>query len=155
VIVNLAVESLAEKDRVKGLGGEIRREFDNFNMRVISVSENALTALKKGKGVRFVAKDSAIESFSAAARQTAGEPAAGSANAFAVDSTIGIAVLDSGVSTHGDLNVATRLNCTASAVTSNGTFADSFSSASYSNNDGSLSFSGAWVGGPLTMSVTH
>jgi hypothetical protein len=32
----------AENDRVKGLGGETRREFDNFNMRVISISENAL-----------------------------------------------------------------------------------------------------------------
>ena len=135
----------AEIDRVKGLGGETRREFRNFDMRVISVPEHVVDRLGNGNGVRFVAKDAPIESFSAAARQTAGAPAAGSANAFAVDSNIGIAVLDSGVAAHSDLNVATRLNCTASAVTPSGTFADIFSTASYSNNDGSLSFSSNWV----------
>ena len=120
IMVYDAKPDKAEKNRVKALGGETKREFENFNMRVISISENALKNVGKGKGVRFVAKDTAIESFSVAARQTARQPAAGSANAFAVDSNIGIAVLDSGVAEHKDLNVASRMNCTASAVATNG-----------------------------------
>ena len=136
IMVYDAKPDQAEKARVKALGGKTKREFENFNMRVISISENALKNLDNGKGVRFVARDTAIESFSAAARQTAGQPVAGSANSFAVDSTIGIAVLDSGVAMHSDINVASRMNCTISAAASNDTFADNFSSVSYSNNDG-------------------
>ncbi|MBT8443014.1 MAG: S8 family serine peptidase [Gammaproteobacteria bacterium] len=150
----------AERNRVKALGGKNKREFKNFNMRVISISENALKSLEKGKGVKFVVRDLPIRGFSASARQTARQPATGSPNAFAADPNVGIAVLDSGVAEHKDLNVASRINCTASAVASSGTFADSFGSASYSNNDGSSSFSGAWVeydvagAGPSSGNVT-
>ncbi|MDH3621817.1 MAG: hypothetical protein OER91_13050, partial [Gammaproteobacteria bacterium] len=135
----------AEKQRVNALGAETKREFKNFNMRVLSVPETALQHLGKGKGVRFVAKDAPIESFSVAARQTAGQPAAGTPNAFGVDSTIGIAVLDSGVSVHKDLNVASRVNCTIPGEAVSGYVADYFETASYSNNDGTANWSGAWV----------
>ncbi|MDH5456740.1 MAG: hypothetical protein OEY37_11745, partial [Gammaproteobacteria bacterium] len=145
IMVYKAEPDKAEDDRVKGLGGEMKREFENFNMRVISIPETALRHLGNGKGVQFVAKDAPIESFSAAAQQTAGLPSAGSRNAFPVDSTIGIAVLDSGVAEHNDLSVATRMNCTIAAAATSGTYADFFNTASYSNNDGSDAWSGAWV----------
>ena len=41
----------AEEKRIKALGGTTKREFKNFNMRVISVSENALKNVGNGKGV--------------------------------------------------------------------------------------------------------
>ena len=36
-----ATPNKSEKARIKSLGGETKREFTNFNMRVISISENA------------------------------------------------------------------------------------------------------------------
>ena len=135
-------------------------KFKNFNMRVISVSENALKHLGKGKGVRFVAKDAPIESFLGS-----GPP---DGRATARSARTRSRWIRPSVSrywtrawrTHSDLNVASRLNCTASAVTPSGTFADFFGSPSYSNNDGSNSFSGAWVeydvagAGPSSGNVT-
>ena len=159
IMVYDAKPGKAEKNRVKGLGGETKREFKNFNMRVISVSENALKNLGKGKGVKFVAVDRPIESFSTAALQTAGQPDAGSVNSFSVNPNLGIAVMDSGVSTHGDLNVASRVNCTAAATSE--IFADSFATVSYSNNDGSSGFGSAWAeydvagAGPNSGNVTR
>ena len=65
-----------DNDRIKGLGGENKREFDNFNMRVISISENALKNVGKGKGVRFIAPDTAV---SPASPKTGASPARRSA----------------------------------------------------------------------------
>ena len=128
----------AEKARVQSLSGETRREFKNFNMHVISISENALQALKNSKGVRFVVADQPVESFSASAKQTARQPAPGSANAFPPDSSIGIAVLDTGVSAHGDLNVKLWIDCTegtAACAPHNGAlisaYRDEFTSTAY------------------------
>ena len=109
----------AEKDRVKGLGGEMKREFKNFNMRVISISENALVALENGKGVKFVAPDretfgmalttlAPSASTPSAAHKTARVPADGSANANYRGSRIGIAIIDSGVGHHVDLDSSIR-----------------------------------------------
>ena len=58
----------AETNRVKSLGGEVKREFRNFDMRVISISKNALNALEKGNGVKFVVADEPVESFSSSAK---------------------------------------------------------------------------------------
>ena len=57
IVVYKTKPDVAEKNRVKSLGGETKREFRNFNMRVINISENALKNLGKGKNVRFVAPD--------------------------------------------------------------------------------------------------
>jgi phosphate-selective porin len=57
IVVYEAKPDQAEKDRVEKLGGELKREFDNFDMRVISISENAVEHLGKAKGVKFVAPD--------------------------------------------------------------------------------------------------
>ncbi len=143
----------AEKDRVRGLGGETKREFTNFNMRVISISENALKNVGKGKGVKFVVADQPVEGFSASAQQTARQPAPGSANAFPVNGDIGIAVLDTGVTEHGDLNVKFRINClqgTAGCVLqdtspSANAYRDEFVSAAYSGSVGSRPWDGAWT----------
>ena len=128
----------AETDRVKGLGGDLKREFQNFDMRAISISENALQALENGNGVTFVVADQPVESFSASAKQTARQPAPGSANAFPPDSSIGIAVLDTGVSAHGDLNVKLWIDCTegtAACAPHNGAlisaYRDEFTSTAY------------------------
>ena len=85
IMVYDAKPDKAEKNRVKALGGKTVREFKNFNMRVISVSENALKHLDKGKGVRFVAVDSPVEAFSAA--QSAGWTAVVSARSGETEDT--------------------------------------------------------------------
>ena len=119
IVVYDAKPTAAEKARVQGLGGETRREFKNFNMRVISISENALKSLEKGKGVKFVAPDR--ETFAmalttlapsaptvSAAKQTARMPADGSVNAAYRGSRVGVAIVDSGIGLHYDLNPYVR-----------------------------------------------
>ena len=110
IMVYDAKPDKAEKDRVRGLGGTTKREFDNFNMRVISVSENALEALGNGKGVRFIAPDREIAGLAMPSHATARVPVAGSANAQFDGDGVGIAVVDSGVGHHGDLPGVTRVH---------------------------------------------
>ena len=120
IVVYDAKPGQAEKDRVKGLGGETKREFRNFNMRVISISENALKSLENGKGVKFVAPDretfgmaylmaiAPVETSQSAAHMTANMPAMGSINAGYDGTGVGIAIIDSGVGSHIDLNASIK-----------------------------------------------
>ena len=115
IMVYDAKPDQAEKDRVKGLGGETRREFKNFNMRAIRVSENALKGLANGKGVKFIAPDRetfgmALTSISpsapteSAAHKTAGMPDSATKNGEMTGWGVGVAIIDSGVGSHVDLS---------------------------------------------------
>jgi len=119
IMVYDAKPDQAEKNRVKALGGETKREFKNFNMRVISVSENALKNLGNGKGVKFVAADretfgmsdsewSGSGTSQSAAHRTARVPSSGTNNAPIKGYGVGVAIIDSGVGTHVDLSSTIR-----------------------------------------------
>ncbi|MBT8443680.1 MAG: hypothetical protein KJO13_02975, partial [Gammaproteobacteria bacterium] len=85
----------AQKDKVRGLGGEVRREFSNFDMHVVSLPKHAVENMRRSNGVAFVVPDEPIETFSASARATARATSVDYAMKYMNAYGIGIAVIDS------------------------------------------------------------
>jgi len=145
IVTYKALPDQAEADRAKGLGAHTYRRYGHLPMRAMRIPGHALEALANGDGVKFVSVDAEVEAFSQSARETAKLPVPGSPNFITVDPNLAVAVLDSGVSQHADLAVTNRVDCTVPVAGGNDTVRDQFSTASYSNNDGSANWSGAWV----------
>ncbi|MEN8261276.1 MAG: hypothetical protein ABFS02_11945, partial [Pseudomonadota bacterium] len=139
-----AIPGQGEIDRIKGLGGETYRSYGRLPMLAIRIPERALEGLAKAKGVEFIALDSPVQNFSQSARKTAKRPAPGAPEDIPVDPTIRVAVLDSGAAQHSDLLVQTRRDCTLPTQVGNDTFRDEFTTASYSNDDGTSAWSSPW-----------
>lgn len=112
----------SEGARVGNLNGQVTHSFQHIPMRVIHVPAVALQALAQSNGVRFVSINDSVESFSTSARETAGLPVNGADDSWmpATSYDVGIAVVDSGVIAHGDINQpGTQFDCRF-AVTSGG-----------------------------------
>ena len=105
----------AEHARVKNLGGTVKRQFRNFPMKVIRIPAHALEAMANSHGVKFVALDSELEAFSPSAMATSRLPEAGSSQFVTAQADVGVAVLDSGVGDHWDIDVQSRVDCLGSS----------------------------------------
>lgn len=109
--------SVAEERRLKADGGRMRRAYRHLPMRVMRVPAHALERIAKGRHVRSVTTNSVVRGQSIAARQTANLPVHGGYYELpAVSSDVGIAVLDSGLKRHWDLNEQRALDCRAAAL---------------------------------------
>lgn len=94
---------LFDDERVEELGGEVTRRYEHLDMRAIRIPAMSLEALAVDENIDWLSIDDEMSSTSMASRSAANIPAAGSVNAGYVGTDIGIAVLDTGVSDHGDL----------------------------------------------------
>ena len=133
----------AEVAAAKGQGATIKRQYKHMKMLALTVPVNALPGLAQGKGVRTISVDESVEGFSASARATAKVPTPGSPSYVTPASDVAIAVLDSGISDHLDINLQTRVDI-ISAYAGGTNVRDEFNSISFGNNDGSGSWSGPW-----------
>jgi len=95
---------LFDDERVAELGGKVTRSYEHLDMRAITIPAASLAKLAVDKNVDWLSLDDDISSTSVASRLAANVPAAGSTNAGYSGSNIGIAVLDTGISKHGDLD---------------------------------------------------
>ena len=95
--------ALFDDERVADLGGEVTRVYEHLDMRAITIPAASLVELAVDDNVDWLSLDDEISSTSVASRLAANVPAAGSINSGYSGSNIGIAVLDTGVSKHGDL----------------------------------------------------
>ena len=134
----------SDRAQVKAHGGQVRRGFDHLPMLALRLPANALEALSRNPAVESITMDAAVESASTSAKQTARLPEPGSAGSVIPQLDTAVAVLDSGLSEHLDLNVQMRLDCTGTAV-AGGDIRDEFNSVSYGGSDGSLAWAGSWV----------
>ncbi len=117
--------SFAERERTKSLGATAKREFKHLPMRAMRIPARRLEALAANPRVRFVTVDAPVEGFLASAKETALVPEAGTAGYVSAESDVRVAVLDSGVGSHSDLAVKSRINiipaatyCTSGTMTS-------------------------------------
>ena len=131
--------------RASKMGGKVKRAFENLNMHVISVPAHVVPQLERAPGVKSVAIDTGVTGQSASAKGTARKPAKGSQYDIPVSSSVGVAVLDSGIAQHYDLNVANRVNCLVPSSGVGGSFRDEFTVRAFNDNAGSDLFSGDWV----------
>ncbi len=88
---------------VAELGGQVTRGFQSLAMRAIQLPASALIDLAIEENVDWLSSDDPVSSFSVASRDAANLPSSSSANAVYSGSNVGIAVIDTGVSTHADL----------------------------------------------------
>ena len=102
---------VAEERRVRGLGSRVKRQFKNLPMMALRVPAARLHRLAEHYDVEFVDPDSPIEATSLAAKKTARVPGAGREWKVLAMPDVGVAVIDSGVADHWDLNVAGRVDC--------------------------------------------
>ncbi len=95
---------LFDDARVAALGGEVVRGYDSLAMRAIRIPAGALQELAIEQTIEWLSLDEKVSSTSFVSRQTANLPTAGSANAAYAGQGVGVAIIDSGVSKHSDLN---------------------------------------------------
>ena len=151
---------LFQDDTIAKLGGEIVRSYSALKMRAIRLPASAIESLAVEADILNLALDAPVSSASASARQTAGLPSGSSANAFAVNPGIGIAVLDSGVADHLDINLASRVDVRALTAAPIETYRDEFSDLAANNSNGTLNWSNQpWIetgdnGSPSGGSIT-
>ena len=159
-----------QANQVTKEGADIKREFNQVRMRAVTVHVDEVEDLRKHPHVAFVVEDKPIDShstirpvsLSAVSTRSNSKKRATYIRSRAVQNTVSVAVIDSGVANHPDLDVKARLDCfwgsNALSIVSTtpcvnaidndvtGTFADNFESENYANSDGSSSWLGSsWI----------
>lgn len=94
---------LFDDEYVASLGGEVTRSYATLDMRAISIPASSLELLAVSDNVDWLSLDDEISSTSTSAQVAMNVPSAGSPNVAYTGSSIGIAVLDTGVALHTDL----------------------------------------------------
>ena len=95
---------LFDDELVAELGGEVVRTYESMAMRAIRLPVAALEDLASEDKVDWLSLDEPVSATSLASRLTANLPASGSANFGYKGQSVGVAVVDTGVSRHGDLS---------------------------------------------------
>lgn len=95
---------LFDDEYVNSLGGEVVRSYVHLNMRAIKIPVTSLELLASDDNVDWLSIDDEMSATSLSSRQAANLPVTGSSNGGYEGTDIGIAVLDSGVSQHPDLD---------------------------------------------------
>jgi hypothetical protein len=127
----------AERAQVEALGGQVLRTYENFPFMAALLPANKIGDVAQSANTRFMDFNARIHSASAAARQTAYVPNSGSGTNYPVSSTVGVAVVDSGVAIHPDLNVIERVVFNDSRTSFFGNLYDKFDKFDYYESDGS------------------
>ncbi|MEM1437291.1 MAG: S8 family serine peptidase, partial [Pseudomonadota bacterium] len=111
VIVRHEDDAGIDLAQLEALGGSVKRRFDSLRMTALSLPASALEALAVQSTVRTLSLDGQIKGLVAGAgRATARFPQSGSSNAGFSGTGVGIAVIDSGVGAHADLNNVERIH---------------------------------------------
>jgi hypothetical protein len=133
--------SASQEARIAMLGGQVLRTYENFPFMAVLIPANKLAELSRAGDVSFMDVNARVEAASAAARQTAYVPYSGSGTSFPVSSSIGVAVVDSGVSAHADLNVVERVAFNDARSSFFGDMFDGFNDFDYRESYGRDSWS--------------
>ncbi|MEL7311115.1 MAG: LamG-like jellyroll fold domain-containing protein, partial [Pseudomonadota bacterium] len=113
----LTIDALREK--LAELDGEVVRHMPRLSMATIRLPEGAESALDAIDGIGTVAANTEVQLMSTMAKATVQLPSPGSPQYTEVNTDIGVAVIDSGVADHEDLNIARHVHLTAPATLSN------------------------------------
>ncbi len=96
--------ALFDDEYVASLGGEVVRRYQTLEMRAIRIPAESLEELAVDDNVDWMSVDDDVAFAAMVSHEAANLPGAQSSNAGYSGSSVGIAILDSGVSEHADLN---------------------------------------------------
>jgi len=102
----------AEDHRLNGLGATDKRAYGKLKMRALKIKASKLDDLVNDPDVRFVTLDSTVEAYTRAARLASNELLTRKGVPLHEGDGIGVAVLDSGISTHNDVHKGESLQYT-------------------------------------------
>ncbi|HPF28157.1 MAG TPA: hypothetical protein PK159_16355, partial [Steroidobacteraceae bacterium] len=125
-----------EADRVVELGGQVLRTYQNFPLMAVRVPANQLGEFAGGSSISYLDLNAPVTAASVYARQTANTPGSFTGTTAApVSSSFAVAVVDSGVSGHSDLNVVSHrvFNDARGSLVS--TYYDAFGKNTYAGSD--------------------
>ena len=104
IVVRYAEQpALFDDEYVASLGGEVTRTYKTLDMRAIRIPAASLEQLASDDNVDWLSVNDKVSFTSAASRGAANKPMSTSANAGYTGSSVGIAILDTGVASHVDL----------------------------------------------------
>ncbi|MGI9235396.1 MAG: LamG-like jellyroll fold domain-containing protein, partial [Woeseiaceae bacterium] len=98
---------------IEELDGEVLRYLSNLHIASVRIPEENAELLDKLQGIRTAVPDSEITFMSKSSRDAARLPTTGMPEFVNVDTTIGVAVVDTGVDSHADINLAGRVTLSA------------------------------------------
>ncbi|MEO0973584.1 MAG: LamG-like jellyroll fold domain-containing protein, partial [Pseudomonadota bacterium] len=108
-----AQPELFDAERLAALGGVLTHEYEALNMRAVSIPAAALEDLALDPHVTTMSLDRPVVAASASARATNNAPSHASPNAAFQGADVNIAILDSGVGEHEDLDNVEHVNLIA------------------------------------------
>jgi subtilisin family serine protease len=133
----------AERQQIESLGGTLTRTYANFPLAAISAPANRLLQIANAIGVSFIDEDAIVHSaangsFFSSSGQTSRVPgrSSGTGSAQPVSTTLGVAIVDSGVATHPDVNVASRVTLADARNSLWSTYRDDFTDVRYDGSTG-------------------
>ncbi len=136
----------AELAQIDALGGQVLRSYENFPFMAVRLPANRVGELARSNNVSFMDINARVLSASASARQTASVPLSGAATSYPVSTSVGVAVVDSGVAAHADLNVVDRVAFNDARTSFFGDMYDGFYDYTYRESYGSEPWSHTpWV----------
>ncbi len=94
---------LFDDERVARLGGEVTRRYEALSMRVVRIPAAMLDRFASDENVDWLSLDEQVSATSVASRETANVPTGSMSNAAYSGSSVGVAMLDTGVAGHADL----------------------------------------------------
>ena len=94
---------LFDDELVAELGGEVVRSYDHLEMRAVRLPVASLEELATDENVDWLSLDAPVAAMSVSSREAANIPSLTSANLGYTGNGVGIAILDTGVSSHADL----------------------------------------------------
>ena len=95
---------LFDDELVAKLGGEVIRSYQHLDMRAIRLPVESLESLASDSNVDWLSLDDTMSATSVSSRLAANVPGADSMNSAYSGLNVGVAVLDTGVSSHADLS---------------------------------------------------
>jgi serine protease AprX len=99
---------LFEDGRVESLGGEVVRRYGVLEQLAVRIPADALIDLAVEESVNRLSLDDAVQVTSASSRKASNRPVVPAPNAYFKGQSVGVAVVDTGVALHSDLNNGIR-----------------------------------------------
>ncbi len=97
---------------IEAFGGTIKQKFNNIPIQLVQIPAYKLEQVASFARIEFLSINSPVQAASKPAHATAKLPNPNSAHYVPDDLGVAVAVLDSGVGQHSDLNVQNRVDCT-------------------------------------------
>ena len=109
--------SFADRGRARALGARTKREYQRFPMSAMQIPAGRLNRLAANPRVRSITLDAPVTGMLDSAKRTALFPEEGSPGYVVPSSDMVVAVLDSGVGIHTDINLTQQIDIIPPATT--------------------------------------